>query len=520
MTDLIDVPLGSDSVIKSDQRPTASQSVQVRPMLQTTLFQALRRWSGSVGDSAGHSLTSIAEKLLVDIQCSSRPDGFVKASDSMETAVRRVLASKTDMSKAKEWVISNNFDKTMSQPAYAEYLNNVKTVCCTCDPEAWDKDASSCDFHFKCEHTLADLTWGLTEVLEEADHRVVPHSVRMVGAAALACAILLKQKVAEAAAQAQADGVKEGKDKDSKDSGPPTLEELVGPYGAFLLKDEGPEGDCKKTLNTALLNLMIGAKACYVLNAMCKMIRRPTGFGFGCESEFISVTDSPRPRALESLLNHLCKAAEGTQYISQIESRFQFLVESSSPDSCEESWSGLWSKVLFHAVSKEAKEGLAAKESKENTDPKAAIATPGKTDWQKMLPSPNKVVRGKSLLAQHASAEEKGAGGGEGVKDELGAVAPDAAAAGKEAAAATTSAMVTTATGQHSLFDVYTLNDLPAAKDPRQLNAMDVLVIGYEIQSYLLRAAATFLGSKAFGLWCWLRLILTPCIVFCELFFH
>ena len=470
-------------------------------MLQTTLFQALRRWSSSASDSAGHSLASIAEKLLVDIHCSSRPEGFVKASDSMETAVRRVLDSKTDMTKAKEWVISNNFDKTMSQPAYAEYLNNVKTVCCTCDPEAWDKDASACDFHFKCEHTLADLTWGLTEVLEDVDHRVVPHSVRMAGAAALACAIVLKQKVAEAAAQAQADGAKEGKDKDSKDSGPPTLEELVGPYGTFLLKDdEAPDGDRKKTLNTALMNLMIGAKACYVLTALCKMIRRPTGFGFGCESEFISVTDVPHPQALESLLNHLCKTAEGTQYISQIESRFQFLVESSSPDSCEESWSGLWSKILFHAVSKEAKEGIAAKESKENTDPKAANATPGKTDWQKMLPSPNKVVRGKSLLVQHAS-EEKGAGGGktdgaEGVKDELEAGAPNAAAA------ATTSATVTTATGQHSLFDVYTLNDLPAAKDPGQLNAMDVIVIGYEIQSYLLRAAATFLGLRAFGLHC------------------
>eukprot|EP00438_Fugacium_kawagutii_P011829 Skav210921 [mRNA] locus=scaffold2014:2096:6039:- [translate_table: standard] len=452
-------------------------------MLQTHMHQTLRKWdaaaamSGAGGSSAA-GLNNMAETLLADIQS----DPFVKQDDSMETVIRRVLDSKGYMSKAKEWIVDNNVDKIGSQPAYTRFMNNVKTVCCTCDSEAWDADP--CDFHMKCEHGLPDLLWGLAEIIcddgARRGDRCVPDSVRMVGVSALASIRVLNQKEAEFAADVAA----AGDDDDQKKAKKPILESVVGALGDFLLVDT----DKGKTLNVTMLTNMITARAAYVLNALESMIRRPYVPGHTPEGNFISMIDVPRPDKLEQWLNYLGKSSAGAQYICQVESRYQFMVQSSES---HDSWSAIWARLLHQTLSKEpssdadseeanaAKESKDSKSSKDSKDGKKANKpAPAEVQWEKFLPNAAKIIKGKTLLASVPKVAR-----GMAADDDAGVKAEETA----EATPAVAATVDLQADGEHAFSDIYTLSD---AGGNGKLNAMDVIVVGQEIRSFIMRKAA------------------------------
>lgn len=237
-------------------------------MLQTTLRQIMKKQG--TASSNGQSLSQLAAQVLVDItsETSSAASGVVKEQDSVESASRRILDSKSDMASAKDWLSQNNIDRVSSQPAFVKFLANAKALTCTCaDDSEWDPVDNRCAFHHECSHTLVDLLWGFAECLD-SDPSVLPESVRMVGTAALTSTIVLKAKIAEHEAD---------KEKD-KDTPKPTLSDVVGPLGTFMFEDKTDETDGvnDKALNENLLSSMISVRASYVLNILQIMINVPS----------------------------------------------------------------------------------------------------------------------------------------------------------------------------------------------------------------------------------------------------
>lgn len=426
--------------------------------------------SGALGGVGGQGLNDVANKLLTDIsRASSSSSTLVGPQDSMEVVLRKVFDSKSDMTTAQTWVSRNKTDKVINHPAFTEFYNDLKvTIGCSCGQ--WDVD--QCRFHEVCEHGIPDLIWGIKEVMEgEFVGRTgaVPVSLRMVGTAALASGRVVTAKLAEAAASAD-------KEKPEK---PLTMADFIGQYGSFLFtKNEINAAD--PALNTALLQLMISMKARYLLHGMETIVHYSSTSGQD-RKKTVYLTDVPRPQALMSLLDWLCNSASGLKYIVEVESRFQFLVQSSGADSPSQDWGTMWGKILSQSLSKEAADSA----KRDGGDDPSKVSAD--IDWKKHVPASGKVVKGKSLVV--VSSETTGQGQEDAVKDEA-----DKEQEPKEAASASATAQPDQASIQSpytSFADIYAMHEVPQAKS---LNSMDVICIGQEIQSYLLKKAASSLG--------------------------
>ena len=449
----------------------------MRPLLQTTLHRTLKKFNEIGSGNGNTNLNEVASKLLSDLTMGSSSDGksspLVGPQDSMEAVLRKVFDSKTDMLAAQGWVIRNNTDKLVNQPSFKEFYTDLLVASqCTCDE--WDSDP--CRFHDVCEHGIRDLAWGIKEILEgdfAGRSGAVPACVRMVGTAALASTRAVSTKQAEVAAANAADDSKEKPDK------APTLAEFIGQSGSFLLAPaKTADPDAERELNEALLQSMISSKAHYLLQAMSTIIHA------GHSSKLVHFSDVPRPQALVSLLSWLCTTKPGLTYLVEVESRFQFLVTSSNLETTPgEDWGGLWARILAQALSKEAKESESIKrrangggddkgqgQGPTDMDISGDVTDFKEIDWKKFLAPAAKVVKGKTLLASASEAAD--------VKDEEN----------KDKEKEPVSGDVTAASPYTSFPDIYTMHEIPEAKN---INSMDVIAVGQEIQTYLLRKAAS-----------------------------
>lgn len=457
------------------EKKTFKDWSKARPMLQTVLFRFMKKYRETAGSGVGQSLTDVANKLLSTISASAS-NPLVQAQDSMEAVVRKVLDSKRNMESAKQWVARNNTDKIVNEPAYNEFYKDLLiTIGCTCGDESWD--AEPCQFHESCEHSIRDMVWGIIETMEvEFSGRpepILPISVPLLGTAAMAGRRVFTSKQAEATAAAASD-------PDAKTDCPKDLAEFIGKDADFLLQVD--QVSKEKVLNEKLLALMISSKARYLLHAFSTVMHSP-GAG-ASKSRVAHFSDVPRPAALVSLLEWLC-SEKGVPYLMEIETRFQFLVQSTAADlSPGENWGTVWATILSQALSKEAAE--VAKQAEGKGESLASVSVEA-IDWKKFLPASTKVVKGTSLMASPSPET----GDSTEVKDE------------KAAEAAATSASTTgdgkVTLGEHldgylSFHDVYDMHDLGTDKS---LNAMDVIGIGLQIQANILAKAASSNSSAA-----------------------
>lgn len=109
-----------------------------------------------------------------------------KGLPSLEDLVRSVFSVKASLVVARAFVSANNTISTKAQPAYQAYIATMKRAVCSCDPSNWDP--VKCNFHEESDHTIMDLTWGMSQGLAQlggGEGSMVPASLPMVGTAAL-----------------------------------------------------------------------------------------------------------------------------------------------------------------------------------------------------------------------------------------------------------------------------------------------------------------------------------------------
>eukprot|EP00438_Fugacium_kawagutii_P002654 Skav221995 [mRNA] locus=scaffold2020:20736:22037:- [translate_table: standard] len=417
----------------------------------------------------GRSAEEMVSKILREIVAA---DGKSKEGKSLELeeVVRSILDSKETVKEAKDWLSKNNSDQIRSQPSFNAFLSNLKAHICTCaDKGSWD-GKESCDFHDVCEHGVADLVWGIEDQLMAGNS--VPTAVRMVATAALT-----GNSVDEAAAAKAKHSV------DSSDASNATaMMDMVAKQASFLQKEieieEGDGDDKKKTkkmvLNENLILSMITSKAVYVLKAMAEVIRKPNATGSGAAA-WVTITDVPNhPHELASLINFLCADKNGMEYIAKLESRFQFMFQVED-GGAEHPWATMWTKVLRFTLGAAIKAATAAQSSGN---------TSFTLDWATLLPCAKQVCKGHSLIPQSHSGSVKV----EGAATAATAVGPRPGATGTPDASSSSSAasvLLETNPSFHSLYNMHCIS--AAAETP--LNAGDIVVVGREVEMYLLRRA-------------------------------
>lgn len=192
-----------------------------------------------------------------------------------------------------------------------------------------------------------------------------------------------------------------------KERAPDSLLDMIGKDAKFLLvksDNDSVAGDGlfspKRgkgqgdgwTLNESVIETSLTTRAKYMLSAVHLLMQHPnkSRAGIGGE-EYVSFEDLSVVEAQKfaELLQFLVSDnAEAKEYIVDLESRYIF--QRTSPDgkvSCEETWGGMWAKVLSMCVTKASKAA-----SKAVSDGK----TVPRVDWKSMLP-PVKTIIEKSM---------------------------------------------------------------------------------------------------------------------------
>ena len=192
-----------------------TSSCQVRPQLQNLFLAALTRGQRALpgGATSEEVLNSMISEIAQGIQ-----SGQVLRMDSKgalhgdHAQVDALLCAST-CQQCKSFVLTNNVKDIRKQPAYLACLSKLRSAFCACpDPDQWTAGtASHCEFH-DLSHTLADMTWGLAQIMEQ--EQVIPASVPRVGAAAMRLAMKVQseeEKQQQKAASAASGDGKAGK---------------------------------------------------------------------------------------------------------------------------------------------------------------------------------------------------------------------------------------------------------------------------------------------------------------------
>eukprot|EP00438_Fugacium_kawagutii_P020454 Skav206759 [mRNA] locus=scaffold167:274561:284256:- [translate_table: standard] len=454
----------------------------VRPVIQTIVHNATRAnqnpsnfASVQIGSSGGDELVAKLMEQIDQAESRRQHSGAAASSqghgehagETLATLVSSVIDSREAMQQAKDFV-SKNFNvengkskcSITNQPSYTRFLCELRSHVCTCPaPGTFDADSQKCDFHDVCEHAISDIAWGLDSQMK----RLSADGEGTDG---------------PAAAKTQAD----------------SLADAIGRFGDFLLVKQ-TDGDCAAKsdliLNQPLLFRMIGSRAFYMLKVMADIIRKPNhDKADKSKRAFIEIVDCPEPSDLVSLVNFLCNEKEGMSYLYKVESRFQFML--SERDSLSSmAWSSMWASILAKTLSNAAKAKATTADSKLLAE-----------DWFKHLPAIKSCCKGQSLLPAGVRAVEDGAtGGGAEVKEEGASQgsketkeATDATEAAHESKEPTTSATPPVVAVDVGLIEsptmshIYQLLDVELSdKKKGAVNALDIIAIGREIETFLIR---------------------------------
>ena len=423
----------------------------MRPYLQSTLRKGCTDLQLLQSQDKDHAGMDAVSRLLAAAEAEPATEEDARGLPSVEDLVRSVFSVKASLIVVRAFVSTNNTVLTKAQPAYQAYIATMKRAVCSCDPNKWDPE--KCNFHEESDHTIMDLTWGMSQglaQLEGGEGCMVPASLPMVGTAALlsqCCKTWATQKPGDA---------------DKADNKRQPLADLFGKDGDFLLNSKG-DG-----VNEALISSMIGRRAQYLLHGMAEIMVIP---GSSRSKSYVNMTDIKNPALLESLLNWLTSTPAGQELVVEYEARHHASVHGSMTqgDKGVDAWSGVWAKVLKTALGSAESSSSAA----------TAVET---IDWSKHLPSGSKAVP-KSMMPDSNNTEKNSE-----VKAE--AAAPVTATATESSPAKATAAAAAACKWPEtspSVEDIYKMAEIPQAFGP--VHCLDVIAIGLHVQNHLISEA-------------------------------
>ena len=255
------------------------------------------------------------------------------------------------------------------------------------------------------------------------------------------------------------------------------LQNAIAKEGKFLLEqnedDEDAEdgSDAKWSLNGAVVESLLTARAKYLLSAMLAMIVKPDhspeaeAAGGKKKLKFLLFedVDAASVEGLYDLLVYMCRAdfRDSHDYIVELESRF--MLQQQDTADYVNIWSSMWTDVFNKAISARGKHEKTKKDEK--------LSTP-----DKLLPAP-KVVISKSLL-KDAAAQSAGS---VSVKAETGTVEVDTHGQGGASVPDSKPLIPYFAT-------IYTAST-GKVDDGKGIHTMDVLSVQAQIQQTLMMRA-------------------------------
>ena len=137
-------------------------------------------------------IDEVMEKLISEIAQGNQQATLFKQKTSQASAAQGVLQDKARVQDVKSFLLANNTTDVKKHPAFAACMSRIRSAFCQCATgDDWNP-STSCDFH-DSTHTLPDLIWGLSKVMER--EAVIPQSVPVVAAAALKLVMDVADKV-------------------------------------------------------------------------------------------------------------------------------------------------------------------------------------------------------------------------------------------------------------------------------------------------------------------------------------
>ena len=128
-----------------------------------------------------------------------------KSSHTGATPDVDVLRNPTACQECMSFLMTNREKDIRKQPAYFACMSKLRTALCQCpqSPDEWDA-STTCPFHDSL-HTVADLTWAISTIMEQES--VIPTSAPAVGAAGLQLVMKVQEQAEkEKVESAQATG--------------------------------------------------------------------------------------------------------------------------------------------------------------------------------------------------------------------------------------------------------------------------------------------------------------------------
>ncbi|CAE7717113.1 unnamed protein product [Symbiodinium sp. CCMP2456] len=367
---------------------------QVRPALQNLFVAALSRGQAALpgGSTSEEILGKLAQDIAAEGATSLRSLGSTpRSSHDGATQGADVLRNPTACQECMSFLMTNREKDIRKQPAYFACMSKLRTALCQCpqSPDEWDA-STTCSFHDSL-HTVADLTWAISTIMEQES--VIPASAPAVGAAGLQ----LVMKVQEQAEKEKVESAQATGDM---------LQSAIVKEGRFLLEKQGEgsadDGETKWALNGSLVESLLTVRAKYVLSTMLGLIVKPQFEPSAAKPKLVEFEDldAQQTEWLYDLLVYMCKSGEFTDahaFILELESRYMLQTPG---DADMKTWSSMWTEVIERA--------LAARNKHVKTKGKDETVELGKT-----LPASKMVInksffKEASLAAAAAGSAEPG----------------------------------------------------------------------------------------------------------------
>eukprot|EP00434_Breviolum_minutum_P014796 symbB.v1.2.013047.t1/scaffold868.1/size293455/2 len=465
-----------------------TQWSKVRPTLQNMILAFQKESMAAVPKAC--DTEEVLQKLMTEASANRAQEEKESMKDSSSSGAsaaslaRSILQSKDALAGTEAFVKANNDKHILHHPAFRNYMQKCRTVCCEC---VEGENAKKCQFHEGCSHTLTDLVGGLASTLDfgsEDEHpsQSMTPVLTCVGSAAvvqgahLSVETTRQQAVVSTLNSGGGDGDASSAAASSKQKSSESLcpLHLFGKDAKFLLKEQR-EACGGWFFNEEVAGLLVTCRARYLFAACAELMCRPK-YDPDTESpnrQFIRFDDltETETKFTHMLLKHFSEAhylgSEAGKFILHVEAAYAFQKPATGTE-VNTFWRSMWADALKFTINKACK-----------NIPKADFAAPAfdiDARLPELLPSPQSICPRTLFGGQNSDAKA--------VKHEEKDKDKDDKGEGQ----ASSKAPATPPTNTPSLpsfFQIHEMHDVRELQGVKSFNVLNVLSLKSSLEAHL-----------------------------------